>query len=95
MAAKRQKPGGGKRNHNPTAKAPAPPPLPAGRAQGVDPTTCNRLYDDEEAELLRAVDEYKRKTRRAFPTYSEILAVVRSLGWRKVEPAGPLPGKSG
>ena len=34
-------------------------------------------------EFLQAVDEFKRKTNTAFPTWSEILEIVKSLGYRK------------
>jgi hypothetical protein len=33
---------------------------------------------------MRALDEYKRNSRRMFPTCSEILEVVRSLGYVKL-----------
>jgi hypothetical protein len=33
---------------------------------------------------MRAMDDYKRKSGRPFPTWSEVLEVVRSLGYRKV-----------
>jgi hypothetical protein len=93
MAAKRQKPGGGKRNHTPVKrKAAAPPPLPPGKPQGVDPTTCNRLYSEDEATFLAAVDRYRRERKRVFPTASELLAIAVSLGYRKVAPVEPLPG---
>jgi hypothetical protein len=44
---------------------------------------------DEEVEFLKAMDAYKRRSK--FPTWREVLAVLRSLGYRKVAPAGPLP----
>ena len=37
----------------------------------------------EEVEFIRAVDRYKRKYERPFPTYSEILLVVKQLGYTK------------
>lgn len=37
----------------------------------------------EVLEFLQAVDEFKRKTNTAFPTWSEILEIVKSLGYRK------------
>ena len=33
---------------------------------------------------MRAMDLYKRKSGRQFPTWSEVLEVVRSLGYRQV-----------
>jgi hypothetical protein len=35
---------------------------------------------------MNAMDDYKRKSGRMFPTWSEVLEVVRSLGYVKPEP---------
>jgi len=35
-------------------------------------------------EFLQAVDEFKRRTSKAFPAWSEILEILKSLGYRKV-----------
>lgn len=51
------------------------------RRRLIDPTTCERDYTDEEIEFMRAMDEYKRKSGRMFPTWSEVLEVVRGLGY--------------
>ncbi len=50
----------------------------------IDPTTCERDYSNDEVEFMRAVDRYKRSTGRMFPTTSELLEVLRSLGYSKV-----------
>jgi hypothetical protein len=48
---------------------------------------CDLLvYDDDETEFLKAVERYKRERRRPFPTLSELLGVLKGLGWRKVGP---------
>ncbi|MHC4426076.1 MAG: hypothetical protein ACYSYV_08275 [Planctomycetota bacterium] len=39
---------------------------------------------DEQFEFLMAIDEYKRKNTRPFPTWTEVLEVIRALGYRKV-----------
>ena len=39
---------------------------------------------DEQFEFLMAIDEYKRKNNRPFPTWTEVLEVIRALGYRKV-----------
>jgi hypothetical protein len=57
----------------------------AVRRRHIDPTTCERDYSEDELEFMRAVDEYKRKNRRMFPTCSELLEVLQSLGYRKVQ----------
>ena len=53
------------------------------RRRQIDPTTCERDYSIEEIEFMNAVDEYKRRSGRMFPTCSEILEVVRGLGYEK------------
>ena len=40
---------------------------------------------EDEIEFLRAMDEYKRTNRRPFPTWSEVLSVLRTLGYGKTE----------
>jgi hypothetical protein len=64
------------------------------RRRQVDPTTCEREYTDDEIAFMRAMDQYKRDNRRPFPTWSEVLEVLHSLGYRKVEEATALPGLS-
>ena len=39
---------------------------------------------DEQFDFLMAIDEYKRKNSRPFPTWTEVLDVIRALGYRKV-----------
>jgi hypothetical protein len=62
------------------------------RRRQVDPTTCERDYNDEEIAFMRAMDQYKRDNRRPFPTWSEVLEVLRALGYRKVAEPTALPG---
>jgi hypothetical protein len=57
-----------RRNHNATEKKPEAPP----------PLT------DEASAFKSAMERYKRENRRPFPTWSEVLEVLRSLGYRKV-----------
>jgi hypothetical protein len=54
------------------------------RRRQIDPTTCERDYSDNEVEFMKAMDDYKRKSGRPFPTWSEVLEVFTSLGYRKV-----------
>ncbi len=54
------------------------------RRRQIDPTTCERDYTENEVEFMNALDDYKRKSGRMFPTCSEVLEVVRSLGYVKV-----------
>lgn len=53
------------------------------RRRNIDPTTCERDYSNEEREFMMAYEAYKRSSGRNFPTCSEILEVVRSLGYSK------------
>lgn len=43
---------------------------------------------DEQFEFVMAVDEYKRLNRRPFPTWTEVLEVIKYLGYRKVAAKG-------
>jgi len=44
--------------------------------------------DDEQFAFIMAIDEYKRVNRRPFPTWTEVLEVIKHLGYRKVAPPG-------
>lgn len=41
-------------------------------------------YSDEDLEFLRAIQDFKKAEGRPFPTWSETLEVLKSLGYRKV-----------
>lgn len=58
----------------------------------VDPVTFEKEYNGDEVAFMNAMDQYKRSNRRPFPTWSEVLEVLVSLGYRKVAEAAPLPG---
>ncbi len=45
---------------------------------------------DEQFEFLMAIDEYKRKNTRPFPTWTEVLEIIKALGYRKVAEPQPL-----
>jgi hypothetical protein len=68
------------------------------RRTGTDPRHSLRRVEDQQAfqkrveegdltvdeiEFVQAVDRYKRKFNRPFPTWSEILAIVKELGYTK------------
>ncbi len=57
------------------------------RRRQIDPTTCERDYTDDEIQFMNALDEYKRTSGRMFPTCSEVLEVVRSLGYVRLSPS--------
>jgi hypothetical protein len=55
----------------------------SGRRRFVDPTTCDRDYSHAELEFMQAMQDYKYKSGRMFPTWSEVLEVLRALGYEK------------
>ena len=59
----------------------------APRRRQIDPTTCERDYSADEIEFMQALDAYKRANGRMFPTCSEILEVIRNLGYVRQSPA--------
>ena len=65
-------------NHRPTERR-----AKVNRRRQIDPTTCERDYSPEEVAFMSALDDYKRRSGRMFPTCSEILEVFKSLGYEK------------
>src|SRR3954469_20655198 len=55
----------------------------SGRRRFVDPTTCEREYTTAEMEFMQAMHDYKLKSGRMFPTWSEVLEVLKALGYEK------------
>ena len=64
------------------------------RRRQIDPTTCERDYSGEEIEFMQALDSYKRSSGRMFPTCSEILEVIRDLGYERRATGEPQPMES-
>ncbi len=62
------------------------------RRRLIDPTTCERDYTEDETEFMKAMERYKRENRRPFPTWSEVLEVLISMGYRRVAEPTDLPG---
>ena len=83
------------RNSNAEETAVAAPTLErrqkVSRRRQIDPTTCERDYTDQEVEFMNALDDYKRKSGRMFPTCSEVLEVIQSLGYVKSSSTGDCP----
>ena len=50
---------------------------------------CN--YSSDDLEFLQAIDRYKRSNQRPHPTWSEVLNILLSLGYRKVADKSVLP----
>jgi hypothetical protein len=62
-----------------------------GRRRCEDRKTAEEgEMSDEQLEFLLAIDEYKRKNARPFPTWTEVLEVIKALGYRKVAEPQPL-----
>src|ERR1700733_10481490 len=55
----------------------------SGRRRFVDPTTSEREYSNQELEFMQAMHDYKKSSGRMFPTWSEVLEVIRALGYEK------------
>lgn len=75
-----------------TAEKPAEAPKlerreKVNRRRQIDPTTCERDYSDAEVQFMNALDDYKRKSGRMFPTCSEVLEVIRGLGYVQLDAA--------
>jgi hypothetical protein len=45
---------------------------------------------DEQFEFLMAIEEYKRANAKPFPTWTEVLEVMKAMGYRKVAAPQPL-----
>jgi hypothetical protein len=63
-------------------------------AHWLDYTSYSLYFDgsdmtDDETEFLLAVAAYQKRFRRRFPTWLEVMHVLRCLGYRKV--AEPVP----
>jgi hypothetical protein len=48
-----------------------------------------RAYSDEELAFMVAMDKYKRANARPFPSWGEVLGVLRSLGYERAGGEGP------
>jgi hypothetical protein len=55
----------------------------SGRMRLVDPTMCEQDYAVAELEIMNAMQKYKHLSGRMFPTWSEVLEVLRDLGYEK------------
>jgi hypothetical protein len=53
------------------------------RRRLIDPATCERDYSKDELEFLRAMEQFKRERGRCYPSHSEVLQIVQSLGYEQ------------
>ncbi len=56
------------------------------RRRRVDPTTFEKQYSDDEMEFMKAMQDYKNRTGKSFPSYGDVLRVAAGLGYRKSYP---------
>ena len=64
----------------------------AERRKRIDPTTFEKQYTDDELEFMNAMQRFKERTGKPFPTYAEVIKVAVALGYRKpVDLDQPLP----
>ena len=63
---------------------------PGRRVSDVRKAAEEGQMSDEQFEFLMAIDEYKRKNARPFPTWTEVLELIKALGYRKVAEPQPL-----
>lgn len=60
--------------------------VPPGKAVDLG-TFPGCEYADDEKEFIKAVDSFKLTTGKKFPTLTELLNVLKALGYRKVQDA--------
>ena len=70
-AAKKKKAAASTRTSSRSAKRRSPKEAPE------DP----ELLEYERLQFLKAMDKYKRKTGKTFPSWTEVLEVLRGIGW--------------
>ena len=56
-----------------------------GRRRSEDRKSAEEgQMSDEQFNFLMAIEQYKKQNKKAFPTWTEILEVIKALGYRKV-----------
>lgn len=66
------------------AAAPKPPPAPADDVEAPDRSApALAEVDAEVLEFIAAIDRFKKANGRPFPSWSEVLLVVRQLGYHR------------
>ena len=68
-------------------KSPAENPMPvksSPKSKRVNPATSDRHYSLDEVEFMNALANFKQASGRLFPSCSEILDILRKLGYEKV-----------
>ena len=77
---------GGRESAGPTPEVAAPTSTPRPRKERrrrVDPTTFEKQYNGEEIEFMNAIQDFKSRSGKMFPSHGDILKVALRLGYRK------------
>ncbi len=56
------------------------------RRRRVDPTTFEKQYSEVEIEFMNAIQDYKSRSGKMFPSHGDVLKVALRLGYRKPAP---------
>jgi hypothetical protein len=64
----------------------------SGGRRFADPTTRDMDLTEAEMEFMKAMKTYQQSSGRMFPTWCEVLEVLKSLGYEKVA-AEPMKGE--
>jgi hypothetical protein len=61
------------------------------RRRRIDPTTFEKQYTEDELEFMNAMQRFKERSGKTFPTHGDIIRVAIELGYRRaiVEPDSP------
>lgn len=77
----------GATKHNKSSTKPRKTDTSSDLAEGEDHKKAGAMRPDEMTpdvlEFIHAIDAYKRNTQRKFPNWSEILEIVKSLGYSR------------
>jgi len=65
-----------------------------GRRRSEDRISAEEGHmSDEQFGFLMAIDEYKKVNQRPFPSWTEVLDIIKALGYRKVAEPSSLDAK--
>jgi len=66
-----------------------------GKARSPDRRSAEEgQMTDEQFEFVMAVQQYKEANKRLFPTWTEVLEVIKAMGYRKVAAPEPIEAAS-
>lgn len=72
----------------PPAETTEPERRRTDRRKRIDPTTFEKQYTVDELEFMNAMQDFKVRHAKAFPSYGDVLRVAFALGYRReVDPA--------